>query len=81
MHDPDRYRDKAEIERWKERDPITLLVTRMRAENGLKDADLDVLEQEVDEELDRALEGAREGGAEPVEDLLRFVHSPTEAAS
>ena len=25
MYDPDRYRDKAEIERWKERDPITLL--------------------------------------------------------
>ena len=29
MYDPDRYRDKAEIERWKERDPIPALAARL----------------------------------------------------
>jgi pyruvate dehydrogenase E1 component alpha subunit len=28
MYDPERYRDKAEVERWRERDPIELLAAR-----------------------------------------------------
>ena len=31
MYDPERYRDKAEIELWKERDPITALTDSLRA--------------------------------------------------
>jgi len=76
MYDPDLYRDKAEIERWKERDPITLLADRMRAEDGLDDAGLELVEKEVAEELDHAVGQARKGGLEPVEDLLRYVRSP-----
>ncbi|MFJ9846635.1 pyruvate dehydrogenase (acetyl-transferring) E1 component subunit alpha [Kitasatospora sp. NPDC101155] len=76
MYDPDLYRDKAEIERWKERDPITVLTDRMRAEDGFDDAGLELVEKEVAEELERALEEAGKGGLEPPEDLLRFVYSP-----
>ncbi|MFI6117699.1 pyruvate dehydrogenase (acetyl-transferring) E1 component subunit alpha [Kitasatospora sp. NPDC051164] len=81
MYDPDRYRDKAEVERWKQRDPITLLATRMRGEDGMDDADLEALEREVAAELDAALEQARQGAAEPVEDLLRYVRTPPEGTS
>ncbi|MFI8458565.1 pyruvate dehydrogenase (acetyl-transferring) E1 component subunit alpha [Kitasatospora sp. NPDC085464] len=81
MYDPDRYRAKAEVERWKERDPIQALSTRMRAEDGLDDKALAAVEKEVGEELDTALDRARQGGTEPVEDLLRFVYSPAEGSS
>ncbi|GAA2243917.1 MULTISPECIES: pyruvate dehydrogenase (acetyl-transferring) E1 component subunit alpha [Kitasatospora] len=81
MYDPDLYRDKAEIERWKQRDPITLLTERMRTENGFDDTSVELLEKEVAEELDRAVEQARQGGLEPAEDLLRFVHSPARGTS
>ncbi|MBO1416660.1 pyruvate dehydrogenase (acetyl-transferring) E1 component subunit alpha [Streptomyces sp. FH025] len=78
MYDPDLYRDKAEIERWKQRDPITLLTERMRADDGFDDTALDLVEKDVAEELEHAEAGAREGGLEPPEDLLRFVRSPAE---
>ncbi|WP_395298227.1 pyruvate dehydrogenase (acetyl-transferring) E1 component subunit alpha [Kitasatospora hibisci] len=81
MYDPDLYRDKAEIERWKERDPITLLTGRLRADGVLDEDGLQLIEKEVTEELDRAIEQARRGEPEPVEDLLRFVRTPAEEAS
>jgi pyruvate dehydrogenase E1 component alpha subunit len=81
MYDPDRYRDKQEIERWKERDPIPLLAERIQAEEGAGSIDLGALEQDVAEELDRALELARKGAEEPPEELLRFVHSPAGGGS
>lgn len=77
MYDPDLYRDKAEIEQWKQRDPITLLTDRMRAEDGLDDNGLAAVDKDVAEELDQAVELARQGGLESAEDLLRFVRSRT----
>ena len=41
MYDPDRYRDKAEIERWKERDPIPALTERLTAAGTLGEGDLE----------------------------------------
>ena len=37
MYDPDRYRDKAEIERWKDRDPIPALAERADRRGTLAD--------------------------------------------
>jgi len=79
MYDPDLYRDKEEIARWRERDPIDLLAGRLR-ERGELDVDAQAaLEEEVAAEVDDAAAFAEAGTLEPVEDLLRFVHS--EAAS
>ncbi|MGW5192805.1 pyruvate dehydrogenase (acetyl-transferring) E1 component subunit alpha [Kribbella sp. NPDC004138] len=75
MYDSDRYRDKAEIERWKERDPIETLTRRMRAEDDLSDDALKAVNREVDDELRRAIAGAEAGPLEPVEDLTRFVYA------
>ncbi|MEU9836466.1 pyruvate dehydrogenase (acetyl-transferring) E1 component subunit alpha [Streptosporangium sp. NPDC048047] len=75
MYDPDRYRDRAEIERWKRRDPIDALAARMRAAGDLTDDDLAVLEKEVAAEIDRAVTFAEEAPLEPVEELTRFVYS------
>jgi len=75
MYDPDRYRDKAEIEQWKERDPIPALVAVLSAEGLLTDDDVDELESAVTAELDDAVAFADAGTLEALEDLERFVVS------
>jgi pyruvate dehydrogenase E1 component alpha subunit len=75
MYDPDRYRDKAEIEQWKTRDPIDGLIGRLRSDGDLTDSDLDAMEREVSDELTSAMEAADAGPLEPIEDLTRFVYS------
>jgi pyruvate dehydrogenase E1 component alpha subunit len=75
MYDPDRYRDKAEIARWRERDPIDALVARMREAGELAEPELAAIEAEVAAEIDAAIAAARAADYEPVEDLTRFVYA------
>jgi pyruvate dehydrogenase E1 component alpha subunit len=75
MYDPDLYRTKEEIARWRERDPIDLLTRRLRDAGALDDAALEALEHEIAAELDDAVDFAQRGTPEPVEDLERFVTS------
>ena len=75
MYDPERYRSKEEVEEWRSRDPIVLLEQTMRAGALLDDADLERIEAEVSAEIDEAVRFAEAGELEPVEELLRFVHS------
>jgi pyruvate dehydrogenase E1 component alpha subunit len=71
MYDPDRYRDKAEIEEWKRHDPIDALIRQERIPAG----DLDVIEKDVAREISDAIEFAEAGALEPARDLTRFVYS------
>jgi pyruvate dehydrogenase E1 component alpha subunit len=75
MYDPDRYRDKAEIDAWKERDPIPLLVGRLKADGALDDQDLAALESDIAAQIERAVAFAEAGALEPVEEVERFVVS------
>ena len=75
MYDPDRYRDKAEIARWRERDPLELLARRMTEAGELSAADREAMSAEVAAEVDRAVQAAESAPLEPVEDLTRFVYS------
>jgi pyruvate dehydrogenase E1 component alpha subunit len=75
MYDPDRYRDKSEIEQWKERDPIDRLTERMQTEDDLTDDDLTSLESEISGEIAQAIDVAESGPLEPVEDVTRFVYA------
>ncbi len=75
MYDPDRYRNKEEIERWKERDPIGALSDRLSADGHLSEEDLDRMESEIQAEVDDAVTFAEAGSLEPVSDLYRFVMS------
>ena len=75
MYDPQLYRSKEEVERWKERDPIAGFERRL-VEAGLFDAaGRDALEREVATELAEAVAFAEAGTLEPVADLERFVLS------
>jgi len=75
MYDPDRYRDKAEIDTWKQRDPIPALIGRLEAEGALSSDDVDRIEAEIAEELAAAEAHADAGSLEPVEELTRYVYS------
>lgn len=75
MYDPERYRDKAEVERWRARDPITTATERCRASGAIDDDDLAEIEAEIRSVIDAAVAFAAAGTLEPVADLTRFVHS------
>jgi len=75
MYDPELYRDKAEVEEWKKRDPIPALIRSLETNGTKVDADVAELERQVAKEIDEAIALAEAGTWEPVEDLLRFVYS------
>ena len=76
MYDPDLYRAKDEVERWKTRDPIALFTDALRACGVLADADVAALEAAVGETIAAAVAEAEAGPWEPVENLLEDVHTP-----
>jgi pyruvate dehydrogenase E1 component alpha subunit len=75
MFDPERYRDKAEVARWQERDPILLLRNSLEAAGDLSADAWEGLQSDVEAEVEAAVEFAERGTLEPVEDLTRFVYS------
>jgi len=74
MYDPDLYRTKEEIERWKQHDPIPALTARLQADGLLTDDAVEQLEQEIATEIEDAIAFAQAGRLEPVEELERFVY-------
>ena len=73
MFDPELYRDKAEVEAWKERDPIRRFAEWLIALGTLHPGDHEALEREVAEEVQAAVAFAEAGTLEPVENLTRDV--------
>jgi len=81
MFDPERYRDKAEVQVWRERDPVDLFTAALRGEGVLDDATLQAMEDEIAAEIEDAVQFAEQSPDEDVADLLRFVYSPTSTAA
>jgi pyruvate dehydrogenase E1 component alpha subunit len=75
MYDPDRYREKAEIEQWRHHDPIDALVATMRAAGQIDDAGLSAAQEEVAALVAASVDTADLAPFEPVETLTRFVTS------
>ena len=75
MFDPELYRDKAEVERWKQRDPIGTLEGRLRAERLLADADITTLDARIGAEIADAVEFAERGTPEPIDALAADVYT------
>jgi len=75
MYDAEAYRDKAEVERFKQRDPIALFVASLREAARLSDGDLAALEARVAAEVARAVEEAEAGPWEATEDLTKDVYT------
>ncbi len=79
MYDPELYRDKKDVEKWKQRDPIALFSERVREAGLVTAADIERLAQSVEAEVSDAVSFADGGTWEPVEDLLRDVTGTREA--
>jgi pyruvate dehydrogenase E1 component alpha subunit len=75
MYDPERYREKAEVEGWKTRDPLAVFPARLIAAGVLTEELRSRIEAEIGAEIDDAIAFAEAAPSEPVEDLTRFVYS------
>ena len=73
MFDPDLYRDKAEIEAWKQLDPIPALAGQLRAAGLLDDAGYAALDAAAEAEVAEAVAFAEAAEWAPVDDLLTDV--------
>jgi len=80
MFDAERYRDKEEVEAWKERGPIRSFVARLEEAGMLDAAALESLEAEVEAEVEEAVGFAEAGSDEPLEELERFVYSEAQGS-
>ena len=80
MFDAELYRDKSEVEAWKQRDPIATLTVSLKERGIATDALIAALEASVADEIERAVQFAEAGTWEPVEDLLKDVYTPLEPA-
>jgi pyruvate dehydrogenase E1 component alpha subunit len=71
MFDPDLYRDRAEIERWKQRGPLHSFAARLKAEGKLTEDEFLALDASARREVDAAVAFADAAAWEPVEDLAK----------
>jgi pyruvate dehydrogenase E1 component alpha subunit len=74
MYDPELYRDRSEVEVWKQRDPLTRWEQQLRERAVLDDASVAETEEAVRAEIDAAVAFAENGTFEAVEDLARYVY-------
>ena len=73
MFDPELYRDKAEVERWKQHDPIVHLSGQATAAGLISAADVERIEREAQREVEAAVAFAEAAPLEPVEHLARHL--------
>lgn len=78
MFDAELYRDKAEVEEWKKKDPIEKFASWLKSAGLVHDADVAAIEKSVADEIADAIDFAEAGHWEPVEELTRDVYTPRE---
>ncbi len=76
MFDPELYRDKAEVEQWKQRGPLHTFSARLKAEGKLTEETFLALDAKANTEVQAAVAFAEASPWEPIEDLLKDVHTP-----
>lgn len=69
MGDPERYRDKAEIKKWEEEDPIGIYHRYLLKQEIASEDELEDLEKQVEDEIKEAVEYA-ESSPEPAPETL-----------
>lgn len=79
MADPQLYRSKEEIERFKQHDPLDTFARRLREWGLLSDADYQEMETSVGAEVEDSVRVAEEGPWEPRADLTRDVYTSRSA--
>ena len=75
MYDPDLYRDKAEVEAWKKRDPIKTFFAKLNSQGVISADNLKEMENKADAIIAQAVTDAEKGTWEPVENLTKYVYA------
>ena len=75
MSDPGKYRTRAEIEKYQERDPIKLLAASLIEEKITDDATLEKIDKEAKDEVEDAVKFAEESPFPAAEELYTDVYS------
>ncbi len=75
MSDPGKYRTRAEIEKYQERDPIKLFRANLEADDLLTADDVKKFEDEIREEVERAVKFADESPEPAPEELMTNIYA------
>lgn len=75
MFDPQLYRDKAEVESWRPREPIARFQGWLETNRMIHPDELSRMVSEIDAEIAEAVNFAETASWESVEQLCRFVHA------
>jgi pyruvate dehydrogenase E1 component alpha subunit len=81
MFDAQLYRDKAEVEAWRQKGPIGRLLGWLETNHMIHPEDAPKIDAEVDAEIAEAIAFAEAGTFEPVKQLTRFVYAESAAPS
>lgn len=75
MFDAELYRDKAEVEEWKKRDPLTQFSNYLMEHQLLTEKEKNEITSRVEQEVQKAVDFAEAGTWESVKDLTKYVYS------
>ena len=75
MFDAELYRDKAEVEEHKKRDPIILFTNYLKDKKLIKDEEIQAIEKDVAGIVQKAVDFAENSPWEDIADLTRFVYT------
>ena len=75
MFDAQLYRDRAEVDAWRHKEPIVRFQGWLEANHMLHPDDVPRMEAEIDAEITEAVAFAEAGTWEPVEQLVRFTYA------
>jgi len=76
MFDAELYRSKAEVEKWKQKDPLLVFQKKLEESGTWQELQAGEMEKEVAKIVDDAVIFAENGTLEPIEELEKFVYSP-----
>ena len=74
MGDPLRYRSKDEVAKWREEDPIGVLVRHMTGEYQIAQNQLDKIDESVEEEIAEAVQFAEESPKPALDTLFDNIY-------
>lgn len=74
MGDPERYRQKDEVQKWQEEDPIGIYHRYLLKEKAAKESELEEIETQVEQEVEEAIDFAESSPEPAAEELFRDIY-------
>jgi pyruvate dehydrogenase E1 component alpha subunit len=75
MFDAELYREKAEVEEWKKRDPILQFQQFMLQQKWITEEEIELMNMKIERKIQISVDFAEAGTCEPLEELTNFVYS------